>query len=124
MIKRTQLILLPMLVLSVVVMLGSIPAVAQDTTNITGIRVDGGMIVTSVSGQTPIDPCYNPTPEDLSSSCEPMYVATVLKICSENPEIFSDTYNFSTCRQFVSSTFGAAHNTWLIIGGRWRYIAP
>jgi hypothetical protein len=124
MIKRTQLVLLFMLVLSGVVLLGSNPALAEDTTNITGISVDGGKVVTSVSGQIPIDPCYNPTPED-PTNCQPMYVATVLEFCSENPDPEGNgVYDLTTCRRFVSSTFGTAYNKWVVIGGRLRYVAP
>jgi len=85
MMKRTQLILLFMLVLSGAVLLGTIPAGAQGTTNITGVRVDDGAIVTDLSGQTPINPCYNPTPSVTGSPCYPMVEATDLWICNGDP---------------------------------------
>ena len=57
--KRTNLILLFMLVLAGAVLLGTIPAGAQTPTTITGVTYRRRAIVTDLSGQTPIDPCYN-----------------------------------------------------------------
>ncbi len=117
MMKRTQLILLFMLVLSGAVLLGTTPAGAQGTTNITGVRVDNGAVVTDLSGQMPINPCYNPTPTVAGSPCYPMIEATDLWICNGEP-----APNKGNCRQFNYSTFGVAYNYWLTIGTSKRWI--
>jgi len=123
MMKRTQLILLFMLVLSGAVLLGTIPAGAQGTTNITGVRVDDGAIVTDLSGQTPINPCYNPTPSVTGSPCYPMVEATDLWICNGDPMPEGALPDLTYCRQFNYSTFGVAYNYWLTIGTTKRWIA-
>ena len=117
MMKRTELILLFMLVLSGAVLLSTIPAGAQSTTNITGVSVDDGALVTDLSGQTPVNPCYNPTPTVTGSPCYPMIEATDLWICNGPPAL-----NLSNCRKFNYSTFGVAYNYWITIGGQKRWI--
>ena len=118
MMKRTQLILLFMLVLSGAVLLGTIPAGAQGTTNITGVRVDDGAVVTDLSGQMPINPCYNPTPTVIGSPCYPMVEATDLWICNGDPMSEGALEpDLTHCRQFNYSTFGVAYNVWTVIGG-------
>ena len=119
MLKRTQLVLVFMLVFSGAVLLGNTPVGAQDTTLITGASFDGGQIVTSLSGQTPIDPCYNPNPDDPLSDCEPMYPAERLYICNEEP-----VEGLGNCLPFNFSTLGVAYNTWITFGGRSMWIAP
>jgi len=124
--NRTKLILLFMLVFSGVLFLGTAPAGAQSTTLITGASFDGGKVVTSLSGQTPIDPCYNPNPSDPYSPCTQMCEASELYICDGDPRVPEDpsTVDFTHCRQFNFSTLGVAYNTWVTIGGRKIYIAP
>ena len=112
MMKRTQLILLFMLVLSGAVLVGTIPVCAQVPSDITGVTIDNGHLVTDLSGQTPINPCYNPNPTDPLSSCEPMTLATDFWICDGVPA--ADLCN---CRKHNYSTFGVAYNVWTVIGG-------
>jgi hypothetical protein len=114
--KRTQLILLFMLVLCGAVLVGTIPAWAQTPSvipsAITGVTIDNGHLVTDLSGQTPINPCYNPNPTDPLSSCEPMVLATDFRICDGPPAA-----DLSNCREHNYSTFGVAYNVWTVIGG-------
>ena len=117
--KRTQLILLFMLVFCGAVLLSDIPAGAQNTTNITGVSIDGGRIQTSFSGQAPVDPCYNENPADPASPCLPMYPVAELWICDGVPALSLDN-----CRKFNYSTVGASYNTWVYLYGRWRWVAP
>ena len=114
MMKRTQLILLFMLVLSGAVLVGTIPAWAQlqNIADITGVKIDKGHVVTDLSGQTPINPCYNPNPTDPLSSCESMTLATDFRICDGPPAA-----DLSNCRDHNYSTFGVAYNVWTVIGG-------
>ena len=118
--KRSKPILLFMLVFSGVLSLAVTQAGAQSTTLITGASFDGGKLVTSLSGQTPIDPCYNPNPSDPYSPCTPMCEATELHICNGSPV----PPNYLNCRLFNFSTLGVAYNTWVTIGGRKIFIAP
>ena len=117
--KRTQLILLFMLVLSGAVLVGTIPAWAQlqNIADITGVKIDKGHVVTDLSGQTPINPCYNPNPTDPLSSCESMTLATDFRICDGPPAA-----DLSNCREHNYSTFGVAYNYWLTIGTTKRWI--
>jgi hypothetical protein len=121
--KRTRLILLFMLVSYGVLSLGITQAGAQSTTLITGASFDGGKLVTSLSGQTPIDPCYNPNPSDPNSPCLPMCEGTALYICNGSP-ILDSQNNPQNCRQYNFSTLGVAYNTYVCWGGRLYYIAP
>lgn len=121
--NRTKPIFLFMIVLTIVVLLGTMPAVGQDATGPTSITraeltgTDGGKITTPLDGQSPTGtPEYCPD----GTNCQPMYPADVLKICNGAPT----PDNQDNCRTFVSSTLGAAYNTWVLIGGRYRYIAP
>lgn len=111
--KRAQIILLFMLIFCGAFLLGNIPSWAQGTTTITGVSIDGGRIVTDLSGQTPLNPCYNPNPTDPSSPCEPMVTVTEFWICDGYPDD-----DLSNCRPFNFSTLGAAYNCTILIGGR------
>ena len=122
MMKRTELILLFMLVLSGAVLLGTMPAGAQDTTLITGVCVDNGKFVTSLSGQTPIDPCYNPNPIDCTSPCYPMVQATEFWICDGTDGPPTNPPDLNKCRKFNYSTLGFAYNRWVNFGGRYIWV--
>lgn len=115
MMNRTKLILMFMLVFSGVLLLGNAPAGAQSTA-VTGVEVDDGQIVTTVSGQTPTDPCYR---DPTTGQCLPMRPAARLWFCNGNP-----ADDLANCREFTFSSLCFAYNTYLTIGGRKIYIAP
>jgi hypothetical protein len=113
--EKTKLILLFMLVFSGAFLWGNVPAWAQSTA-VTGVEVDDGQIVTTVSGQTPTDPCYR---DPTTGMCKPMRPAARLWFCNGEP----DEAN-TNCREFAFSSLCFAYNTWITIGGRKIFIAP
>jgi hypothetical protein len=110
MLKRRQLILVFILVFSGAFYLGNVPAGAQSTA-VTGVTVDDGRIVTSVSGQTPIDPCYR---DPTTGECVPMTPAEKLWFCVGDPSL-------GQCREFTYSSLCFAYNCYATIGGRKIY---
>ncbi len=55
--------------------------------------------------------------------CYPMIRAEAAWICKLNP-VDNPSNSSAECREILSSTLGAAWNTWKVIGGRWTYVYP
>ena len=127
MFRSTKPIWIVILVFTGVVMLGSLPAVAIEGVKISRVKLTDedpnkpGYIETDIDGITPINPVY--CEDDVGQVCNSMTPAVEAWICMDDP--YNDPLSISdNCRKVITSTFGAAWNTWVCWGGKWFYIAP
>ena len=119
------------LVLFGLVLLAGVPAGAQNSAKISKVKITDeqteGYIETEIDGNTPVDspdpPCYS---EKNDGDCNDSFTrATDVWVCRGNPRPSpSDEFDDANCRKVVSTTFGAAWNTWVLWGGLWWWIAP
>ena len=85
MLKKTQTILLFMLVLCGVVLMGGIPTVKAQTISISDVVFDGQVFVTLGADGSVIEACVE-DPEIEDPPCEPLLVATFAAITNGAPE--------------------------------------
>lgn len=136
MIRTTQPIWIFLLAFACVALIGNLPANAFDKgVDFSKVKLmspdpdDPRYIETEIDGITPFNPLYSDPDKNIYDA--PMNAATEAYIC---PGPSFDSYpdppgadaipNLDGCRRVITSTFGAAWNTYVCWGGRWFYIAP
>jgi len=122
--RTTKPICLFVLALFCLVLLAGVPAGAQGLAKITNVKLTDegtpGYIETDIDGITPKDPYYSVSGDGGDEL--PMNRASEVQVCIKDPTVFG--FGPDNCRTVLSSTFGAAWNTWVCWGGLWFWFAP